>query len=79
MKKFIPNYISKDKIFEVMIDISLLENKHLDKHTYYEYWHNKEIAQNKITVYNTKIERVSEKSIYYSENKGFYFKGNSSY
>ena len=26
MKKFIPNYISKDKIFEVMIDISLLEN-----------------------------------------------------
>lgn len=37
MRKFIPNYISKDKIFEVMIDISLLENKHLDKHTYYEY------------------------------------------
>lgn len=45
MKKFIPNYISKDKIFEVMIDISLLENKHLDKRTYYEYWHNKEITQ----------------------------------
>ena len=79
MKKFIPNYISKDKIFEVMIDIPLLENKHLDKHTYYEYWHNKEITQNKITVYNTKTERISEKSIYYSENKGFYFKGNSSY
>lgn len=45
MKKFIPNYISKDKIFEVMIDISLLENKHLDEGTYYEYWHNKEITQ----------------------------------
>ena len=57
MKKFIPNYISKDKIFEVMINISLLENKHLDKHTYYEYWHNKEITQNKITVYNTKTEQ----------------------
>ena len=28
---------------------------------------------------NTKTERISEKSIYYSENKGFYFKGNSSY
>ena len=74
MKKFIPNYISKDKIFEVMIDISLLENKRLDERTYYEYCHN-----NEITVYNTKTERISEKSIYYSENKGFYFKGNSSY
>lgn len=79
MKKFIPNYISKDKIFEVMIDSSLLENKPFDEGTYYEYWHNKEITQNKITVYNTKTERISEKSIYYSENKGFYFKGNSSY
>ena len=45
MKKFISNYISKDKILEVMTDILLLENKHLDKHTYYEYWHNKEITQ----------------------------------
>ena len=74
MKKFIPNYISKDKIFEVMIDISLLENKPFNEGTYYEYCHN-----NEITVYNTKTERISEKSIYYSENKGFYFKGNSSY
>ena len=74
MKKFIPNYISKDKIFEVMADISLLENKPFNEDTYYEYCHN-----NEITVYNTKTERISEKSIYYSENKGFYFKGNSSY
>ena len=79
MKKFIPNYITKDKIFEVMVDIPLLENKPLDVGTYYEHWHNKEITQNKITVYNTKTERISEKSIYYSEKKGFYFKGNSSY
>ena len=33
----------------------------------------------KLLKYNTKTERISEKSIYYSENKGFYFKGNSSY
>ena len=38
MKKFISNYISKDKIFEVMIDSSLLENKPFDERTYYEYW-----------------------------------------
>lgn len=79
MKKFIPNYITKDKIFEVMIDILSLENKPLAEGTYYEHWHNKEITQNKITVYNTKTERISEKSIYYNEKKGFYFKGNSSY
>ena len=33
----------------------------------------------KLLKYNTKTERIREKSIYYSENKGFYFKGNSSY
>ena len=33
----------------------------------------------KLLKYNTKTERISEKFIYYSENKGFYFKGNSSY
>lgn len=77
--KFIPNYITKDKVFEVMLDKSTLENKPLEEGTYYEHWHNKEITQNKITVYNTRTERMSEKSIYYNEEKGFYFKGNSSY
>lgn len=77
--KFVPNYITKDKVFEVMIDISLLENKPLDEGTYYEHWHNKEITQNKITVYNRFTQCMSEKSIYFNEKKGFYFKGNSSY
>lgn len=77
--KFIPNYVTKDGWFEVMLNKSALENKSLEEGTYYEHWHNKEITQNKITVYNTRTERMSEKSIYYNEEKGFYFKGNSSY
>ena len=77
--KFTPNYKTKYGWFEVMLDKSLLENKPLEDGTYLEWWHNKEITQNKITVYNTKTERLSEKSIYYNEKKGFYFKGNSSY
>ena len=77
--KFIPNYITKDKVFEVMLDKNILENKPLEEGTYLEHWHNKEITQIKITVYNTRTERMSEKSIYYNEKKGFYFKGSSSY
>lgn len=77
--KFVPNYITKDKVFEVMIDKATLENKPLEDGTYLSWWHNKEITQNKITVYNRFTQRVSEKSIYYNEKKGFYFKGNSSY
>ena len=77
--KFVPNYITKDKVFEVMIDKATLENKPLEDGTYLPWWHNKEITQNKIIVYNRFTQRVSEKSIYFSEKKGFYFKGNSSY
>ena len=77
--KFIPNYKTKDGWFEVMLNKSALENKPLEEGTYLEHYHNKEITQIKITVYNTRTERLSEKSIYYNEEKGFYFKGNSSY
>ena len=77
--RFNPNYITKDGWFEVMLDKRKLENKPLEKGTYDEWYHNKEITQCKITVYNTKTERMSEKSIYYNEEKGFYFKGNSTY
>ena len=77
--RFNPNYKTKDGWFEVMLDKSILENKPLEEGTYLEYWHNKEITQIKITVYNTMTERMSEKSIYYNEKKGFYFKGSSSY
>ena len=77
--RFNPNYTTKDGWFEVMLDKSILENKPLEDGTYLEHWHNKEITQIKITVYNTVTKRMSEKSIYYNEKKGFYFKGNSSY
>ena len=77
--KFNPNYKTKDGWFEIMLDKSKLENKPLEKGTYLDWWHNKEITQIKITVYNTQTDRFSEKSIYYTEKKGFYFKGNSSY
>ena len=77
--KFNPNYKTKDGWFEIMLDKTLLKNKPLEDGTYSECWHNKEITQNKITVYNTKTERMSEKSVYFNEKKGFYFKGSSSY
>ena len=76
---FNPNYKTKDDWFEVMLDKSKLENEDLKENTYQDYWHNKEITQLKIIVYNTMTNRTSEKSIYYNEKKGFYFKGNSSY
>ena len=77
--KFNPNYKTKDGYFEVMVDKNKLENKPLEEGTYAEWWHNEEITQCKLIVYNTKTKRMSEKSIYYNEKKGFYFKGNSSY
>ena len=77
--RFNPNYKTIDGWFEVMLDVSLLLNKPLEEGSYYEHWHNKEITQNKVMVYNTYTERMSEKSIYYNEKKGFYFKGSSSY
>lgn len=77
--KFVPNYITKDKVFEVMIDKANFEDKSLEDDTYLSWKCSKEITQNKITVYNRFTQRVSEKSIYYNEKKGFYFKGNSSY
>ena len=61
--KFNPNYKTKDGWFEVMLDKSKLENKPLEEGTYLEYWHNKEITQIKITVYNTVTDRFSDKSI----------------
>jgi hypothetical protein len=77
--RFNPNYKTIDGWFEVMVDVSLLLNKPLEAGTYLEHWHNKEITQNKIIVYNTMTNRMSEKSIYFNENKGFYFKGSNSY
>lgn len=76
---FVPNYKTADGYFEIMLDKATLENKPLEKGTYSEWYHNKEITQCKISVYNTQTKKLSEKSIYYNEQKGFYFKGNNSY
>ena len=73
---FNPNYITKDGIFEVVLDKSILVN---DKPKASCYPQNKEITNSKIIVYNRSTQKMSEKSIYYNEKKGFYFKGNSSY
>jgi hypothetical protein len=77
--RFNPNYKTKDGWFEIMLDKSKLENKPLEEGTYDNWYHNQEITQCKIVVYNTQTERMSEKSIYYNEKRGFYFKGSSSY
>ena len=74
--KFNANYVTKDGWFEVMLDKSTLKNEKSEKIPYIQ---NEEITKCKITVYNTMTNRLSEKSIYYNEKKGFYFKGSSSY
>lgn len=74
--KFNPNYKTKDGYFEVELDLSKLTN---DKPPKQEYWQNAEITIHKIRVYNTHTNRFSEKSIYYNEEKGYYFKGKNSY
>lgn len=74
---FKPNYKTKDGWFEVILDKSTLIKPQEEK--YIPNWKSKEITDLKITVYNTMTNRLSDKSIYYNEKKGFYFKGNSSY
>jgi len=73
---FKPNYLTKDGWFQVMLDEDQLSK---DKPTQTAYSQDKELTVSKVTVYNTKTDRLSEKSLYYKENKGFYFKGSSSY
>lgn len=74
--RFNPNYITKDSWFEVMLDIKTLTP---EKAKPTGYCQSDEITIHKIIVYNTKTQRMSEKSIYYNEEKGFYFKGNTKY
>ena len=74
--KFNPNYKTKDGYFEVELDISKLTDEKPPKQ---DYWQSDEITIHKIQVYNTHTNKLSEKSIYYNEEKGYYFKGNNSY
>ena len=75
--EFKPNYKTEDGLFEVMIDMNKLNAEHPET---VKYWVSKEITlSNKITVYNTKTRALSQKSIYYKNTRGFYFKGRACY
>ena len=69
--KFNPNYTTKDGWFEVRLDKSTLTNEKPEKLVFIQ---NEEITKCKISVYNTYTEKMSEKSIYYNEKKGFILK-----
>lgn len=75
--EFKPNYKTEDGLFEVMIDMNKLSAEHPEV---VKYWVSKDITlSDKITVYNTETKALSQKSIYYSKTKGFYFKGHYGY
>lgn len=75
--EFKPNYKTEDGMFEVMIDKNTLLPAHPKAK---ENFVSKEITNTpKIWVYNTKTKALSQKSIYYTENKGFYFKAKWEY
>lgn len=76
INKWIPNFQTKDGWFLVSLDKTILSNEKPPEGPYNQ---NKEITVSKITVYNTNTKMFSEKSLYYNEEKGYYFKGNNSY
>ena len=60
-----------------MLDKSTLTLEHPEARAN---WVSKDITSStKITVYNTETKALSQKSIYYSKTKGFYFKGHYGY
>lgn len=72
-------YETKDGVFKIVdlpstlsrelcLDKLKAENKRVS-------WVNKEITENKITVYNTLTNRWSDKSLYLNDKGRFYFKG----
>lgn len=71
--EFKPNYKTEDGLFEVMIDKDKLTSERPEVGVYPV---SKDITTSqKITVYNTKTNAISQKSIYYNEHRSFYFKG----
>ena len=75
--EFKPNYKTKDGLFEVMLDKNKLTAERPEAGVYPV---SKDITTSiKITVYNTKTNAISQKSIYYNEYRGFYFKGHFRY
>ena len=75
--EFKPNYKTNDNLFEIMLDKSTLTLEHPEAR---ENWVSKDITSSaKIVVYNTKTKVLSQKSVYYSRTRGFYFKNSSKY
>ena len=68
---FKSNYITKDKVFEVMLDENNLKQIFLEPK---ESWVANNRTINKILVFNRNTKIFSEKSLYYDKN-GCYFKG----
>lgn len=75
--KFNPNYITKEKEFEIELNKETLVYKTLDNKSSYP--QNKELTENKVRVYNNSTDRVSDKSLYLDKKGRLYFKGNNSY
>lgn len=69
--KFNPNYITKNGLFEVQIDMSNLStNTQIPERN----WTSKNITYNTIYVYNTDTFAISSKSLYIDKNQRLYFK-----
>ena len=74
--RFVPNFKTKDGIFEVELDKSKLDYRIQEAGTYPKA---KNITYNLVNVYNTMTGSYSTKSLYLSKDNRFYFKGSSSY
>lgn len=72
---FHPNYVTKDGAFEVFLVIDYLTEVRAGP-KYGTYPSDEDLTKSEtIVAYNTNTDRLSKKSVYYNEKKGFYFKG----
>ena len=72
---FCPNYITKDGAFEIYLDADSLTTERAGP-KYGTYPSDEDLTKSKeIVAYNNNTERLSTKSVYHNEKKGFYFKG----
>lgn len=71
----LPEVLSRELCLDKLKEKDQKEGRfHTDE--YYKLsWVNKEITENKITVYNTVTNRFSDKSLYINKQGKFYFKG----
>lgn len=72
---FCPNYTTKDGAFEIYLDADSLTTERAGP-KYGTYPSDEDLTKSKeIVAYNNNTERLSTKSVYHNEKKGFYFKG----